>query len=113
MRLAIFRDAVGKRAQAPRLGLHDLTTIVFNDFRSVFRKRIDLGLCKVLTREENMLVKRHVSHLSFGRSLTHPRGAPLRLSSKKYRRSGNAVRQCRAYAATKPNWQGDRVNLRL
>jgi len=40
-----------------------------------------------------MLVERHVSLLSFGRSLAPPYATPLRLSFKKYRRSGRAVRQ--------------------
>jgi hypothetical protein len=61
MRLAVLGDAVCEAAQAPRLGLRDLPAIIFDDLGGVFRERIDLGLCKVLTREENMLVERHVS----------------------------------------------------
>ena len=82
MRLAVLGDPVGEAAQAPGLGLHDLPAIVFDDLGGVFRERIDLGLSQVLAREENMLVERHVSLLSFGRSLTPPDAAPLRLSSK-------------------------------
>src|SRR5690348_13987236 len=84
MRLAVLRDAIGKAAETPGLRLGDLPAIVFDDLGGVFRERIDLGLCKVLAREENMLVERHVSLLSFGRSLTPPSAAPLRLSSKKH-----------------------------
>jgi hypothetical protein len=82
MSLAVLGDSIGKGAKAPGLGLHDLPAIVFDNFGGVFRERIDLSLGKVLTREENMLVERHVSLLSFGRSLTCPDGMPLRLSSK-------------------------------
>src|SRR6185503_8843859 len=60
MRLAVLGDAVGKGAQPPGLGLGDRPAIVGDDFGGVFRERIDLGLGEVLTREENMLVKRHV-----------------------------------------------------
>src|SRR5207237_739368 len=43
----------------------DLPAIVFDDLGGVFRERIDLGLGQVLTREENMLVERHVSSSLF------------------------------------------------
>src|SRR5947209_20382651 len=86
MRLAVLGDPVGKAAQTPGLRLDDLPAIVGDDFCGVFRERIDLGLSKVLAREENMLVERHVLRLSFGRSLTCPGGKPLRLSSKNYGR---------------------------
>src|SRR5690348_11298672 len=82
MRLAVLRDAIGKAAETPGLRLGDLPAIVLDNLAGVFRERIDLGLRKVLAREENMLVERHVSLLSFGRSLTCPSAAPLRLSSK-------------------------------
>src|SRR5439155_120600 len=65
MCLAVLGDAVGEGPKAPGLGLHDLTTVIANDFCGVFRERIDLGLGEVLTREENMLVERHVCILSF------------------------------------------------
>src|SRR5437764_4872669 len=94
MRLAVLGDAVGEAPETPGLGLRDLSAIVFDDFGGVFRERIDLSLSEVLAREENMLVERHVSILSFGRSLTRPDGTPLRLSSKKLR----AQRQGRAPA---------------
>ena len=63
MRLAVLGDPVGEAAQAPGLGLDDLPAIVGDDLGGVFRERIDLGLSQVLTREENMLVKRHVMSL--------------------------------------------------
>jgi len=81
MRLAVLGDAIGERAETPGLRLGDLAAIVFDDLGCVFRERIDMGLRKVLAREENMLVERHVSRLSFGRSLTGPDGTSLRLSS--------------------------------
>src|SRR4051812_26792908 len=59
MRLAVLGDPIGKRAQTPGLGLGDLAPIVRDDLGCVFRQRVDLCLCKVLTREENMLVERH------------------------------------------------------
>src|SRR5207247_6514273 len=65
MRLAVLGDAIGEGAQAPGFGLHDLPAIVIDDLGSVFRERIDLSLGKVLTREENMLVERHVSSSFF------------------------------------------------
>jgi hypothetical protein len=60
MRLAVLRDAIGEAAQTPGLGLGDLAAIVGEDLGGVIRERVDLGLGKVLTREENMLVERHV-----------------------------------------------------
>ena len=60
MRLAVLGDAVGEGAKAPGLGLDDLPAIVVDDLGGVFRERVDLGLGEVLTREENMLVERHV-----------------------------------------------------
>jgi hypothetical protein len=60
MSLAILGDALSEGPQAPGLGLGDLAFIVFDDLGGVFRERIDLGLGEVLTREENMLVERHV-----------------------------------------------------
>ena len=80
MRLTVLGDAVGEGPQAPGLGLDDLPIVLGDDLGGVFRERIDLGLGEVLTREENMLVERHAFRLSFGRSLTRPSGAPLRLS---------------------------------
>ena len=59
MALAVLGDPVGEGAEAPGLGLDDLPAVVGEDFGSVFRERVDLCLGKVLTREENMLVKRH------------------------------------------------------
>src|SRR5690606_35799671 len=83
MRLAVLGDAVGEAAQAPGLGLDDLALIVLDNLGGVFRERIHLGLGQILTREENMLVERHVLVSSVGRSLTPPDAAPLRLSSFK------------------------------
>ena len=60
MRLAILGDPIGEGAKAPGLGLDDLPAIIFDDLGGVFRERIDLGLSQILTREENMLVERHV-----------------------------------------------------
>ena len=60
MRLAVLGDAIGEGAKAPGLGLDDLPAIVVEDLGGVFRERVDLGLGEVLTREENMLVERHV-----------------------------------------------------
>src|SRR5689334_7056561 len=82
VRLAVLRDAISEAAKAPVLGLGDLAAIVGDDFGGVLRERIDLGLSQILTREENMLVERHVLRLSFGRSLTPPNATPLRLSFK-------------------------------
>jgi len=48
-----------------------------------------------------------------GRSLTYPNGTPLRLSFKKYRRIGKAVRQCAPIAAKSPKWQGFRMATHL
>jgi len=64
VRLAVLRDPIGERTQTPGLRLGDLPAIVFDDLGGVFRERIDLGLSEVLTREENMLVERHVSLVS-------------------------------------------------
>ena len=61
MRLAVLGDSVGEAAQAPILGLGDGPAIVGDDLGGVFRKGVHLGLGQVLTREENMLVERHVS----------------------------------------------------
>ena len=63
MRLAVLGDAVSEAAQAPGFGLDHLATVVGDDLGRVFRQRIDLGLGQILTREENMLVKRHASSL--------------------------------------------------
>ena len=63
MRLAVLGDAVGEAAQAPGFGLDDLAAVVGEDLGGVFRERVDLGLGQILTREENMLVKRHASSL--------------------------------------------------
>ena len=102
MRLAVLGDAIGEAAKAPGLGLGDLPAIVFDDLGGVFRERIDLGLGEVLAREENMLVERHVSLLSFGRSLTPPNATPLRLSSKLNQRGGQAPRASAAPMAEEP-----------
>ena len=59
MRLAVLGDAVSEALEAPGLGLGDLALIVGEDLGGVFRERVDLGLGKVLSSEENMLVKRH------------------------------------------------------
>jgi hypothetical protein len=83
VRLAVLGDAIGEVAKTPGLRPDDLPAIVFDDLGSVFRQRIDLGLSQILTREENMLIERHVLLLTVGRSLTYPSGTPLRLSSKK------------------------------
>src|SRR4051794_33672118 len=61
VRLAVLGDAIGQRTKTPGLGPGDLSAIVGDDLGCVFRKRVDLGLGEVLTREENMLVERHVS----------------------------------------------------
>ncbi len=61
MRLAVLGDAVGEAAQAPCFSLDHRSAVVGDDLGGVFRERIDLGLSQILAREENMLVKRHVS----------------------------------------------------
>ena len=91
MRLAVLGDPVGEAAKAPGLGLDDRSAIVGEDLGGVFRERIDLGLGEVLTREENMLVKRHVVFSSVGRLLTpHRADAPPAVVSKQYGRDGRA-----------------------
>ena len=60
MGLAVLGDAIGEGLQAPGLGLDDLSPIVGDDLGGVFGERIDLGLSQVLTRKEDMLLKRHV-----------------------------------------------------
>src|SRR5690606_27139146 len=60
MRLAVLLDAEGERAQAPIFGLGDLALTLFDDLGQRFADGVDLCRGKVLTRQEDMLVKRHV-----------------------------------------------------
>ena len=60
MRLAVLLNLVSEVLETPIFGFLDGATIVGDQLRRVFRKRVDLGLSQILTRKENMLVKRHV-----------------------------------------------------
>src|SRR3546814_14709672 len=64
MRLAVLADAVGDIAKTPGLHLRDLAAIVLDNLGCRLGESIDLGLCQILTREEDMLVERHVRFLS-------------------------------------------------
>src|SRR4030095_6253566 len=70
MRLAVLGDAVSEAAQAPGFSLDHLAAVVGDNLGGVFRERIDLSLSQILSREENMLVKRHVPCTYVGGSLT-------------------------------------------
>src|SRR6478672_5963616 len=59
MRLAVLVHAVGQRAHAPVLGLGDLAAEPFDDPRHLGGQLFDLLGARILTREKNMLIKRH------------------------------------------------------
>ena len=107
MRLAVLGDAIGEAAKAPGLGLGDFPAIVGDDLGGVFRERIDLGLGQVLTREENMLVERHVSFSLFwpiadAAPVARPSGC--RLKNTGARASSHPI--AGAIAAKSLKWQG-------
>src|SRR5579871_4903473 len=59
MCLAILVHAVGQRTHAPVLGLGDLAARLFDDAGHLGGQFFDLLSARILTREKNMLVKRH------------------------------------------------------
>ena len=111
MRLAVLGDAVGEGAQAPGLGLGDLPAIVGDDLGGVFRERIDLGLGQVLTREENMLVERHVSSSLFWPIADVPQWHAPPAVVKKYRRSGLAPAPAAGLWPKAPKKASETMNL--
>ena len=108
VRLAVLRDSIGEGAQTPGLGLGDLPAIVGDDLGGVFRERIDLGLGEVLTREENMLVERHVSFSLFWPIADAPQWhVPPAVFSKQTSAKAKPSRQRRAYGGRAPKRQPD------
>src|SRR5690606_1050837 len=80
--LAVLLDLVGELPEAPGLGLVDLALILADDVGDGFRQRIDLSLAQVLTRDKDMLVKRHGLRPSIWPIADFaPIAKPLRLSS--------------------------------
>src|SRR3984893_8990342 len=59
MGLAVLVHAVGQRTHAPVLGLGDLTARLLDDAGHLGRQFVHLLGARVLTREKNMLIKRH------------------------------------------------------
>ena len=59
MRLAILVHAVGEGAYAPVFHLHDLAAETFDDAGHLGGQFFDLLGARILTREKNMLIKRH------------------------------------------------------
>src|SRR4051812_18279777 len=59
VRLAVLVHAVGEGANPPILGLGDLTAETFDDTGHLGRQFFHLLGARVLTREKNMLIKRH------------------------------------------------------
>src|SRR5205085_8961408 len=59
MRFAILVHAVGEGAHAPVLGLGDLAAEPFDDASHLGGQLFDLLGARMLTREKNMLIKRH------------------------------------------------------
>src|SRR6201996_300177 len=59
MRLAILVHAIGQRTHAPVLGLGDLAARLFDDAGHLGGQFFDLLGARILTREKNMLIKRH------------------------------------------------------
>src|ERR1700754_821606 len=59
MRLAILVHAIGQRAYAPVFRLHDLAAALFDDAGHLGGQFFDLLGARILTREKNMLIKRH------------------------------------------------------
>ena len=59
MGLAVLLDAVSERLHAPGLDLRDLAAIGFDDALEGFCHRLNLLRRHILTREIDMLVKRH------------------------------------------------------
>src|SRR5205814_8315105 len=59
VRLAVLAHAVGEGANAPVLGLGDLAAGLFDNAGHLGRQFFHLLGARVLTREKNMLIKRH------------------------------------------------------
>src|SRR5579872_7227029 len=59
MRLAVLVHAIGQRTHAPVLGLGDLAARLYDDAGHLGGQFFDLLGARVLTREKNMLIKRH------------------------------------------------------
>src|SRR3546814_16916518 len=82
MPLAVLLDLVGELRQAPGFGLVNLALKLADDIGDGFRQRVDLSLAQVLTRDKDMLVKRHGSRPSIWPIADFaPIAKPLRLSS--------------------------------
>src|SRR5690606_26426411 len=91
--LAVLLDLVGELLEAPGLGLVDRALEFANDVGDGFRQRIDLSLAQILTRNKDMLVKRHDLRPSIWPIADFaPIAKPLRLSS-------GFVYQCKANGA--------------
>jgi hypothetical protein len=60
MALAVLVDLVGHRLDAPVFGADEVTAIVAEDRAEVLDQALGLRVGQVLTRNENMLVERHV-----------------------------------------------------
>src|SRR3546814_14206950 len=82
MTLAVLLDLVGELLEAPGFGLVNLAFEFADDVGDGFRQRVDLSLAQVLTRDKDMLVKRHDALPSIWPIAGFaPLAKPLRLSS--------------------------------
>src|ERR1700749_167230 len=59
MRFAVLVHPVGERAHTPVFGLRDLAAELLDDAGHLGGQLFDLLGARVLTREKNMLIKRH------------------------------------------------------
>ena len=59
VRLAVLVHPVGEGAYAPVFHLHDLAAETFDDAGHLGGQFLDLLGARILTREKNMLIKRH------------------------------------------------------
>src|SRR3546814_17979827 len=83
MTLAVLLDLVGELLEAPGFGLVNLAFEFADDVGDGFRQRVDLSLAPVLTRDKDMLVKRHDALPSIWPIAGFaPLAKPLRLQSQ-------------------------------
>ena len=86
MPLAILLDTIGKPAQAPVFLLLDFTAFAFDDGLQVRRQRVHLLRADVLARDQEMLVKSHMS-VPFSGCGARAGGEPSRVMDRWGRRT--------------------------
>jgi hypothetical protein len=108
MTLAVLVDLVGHRLDAPVFGADDLAAVVRKDGREMVDQALGLRAGQVLTRDHDMLVKRHAVSSSVGAHFTGQADHLPRSAHERLRRIRGMRQECGLIQALAASRKGAR-----